>query len=147
MEWENKLLSVHAEQWIVDQVIALDWYDGPRSGMCILAFPAAEFAFEIVDEEPNSDGLDLRIVRLKELPTNSVASFAADLERFGSGPRSKPVWCPIWTFPNEQARQQAEKLVKSLENRARPTDLLISTTDMVHIRSCWQAKAAMEISP
>jgi hypothetical protein len=146
MDWESKLLSVPADHWIVEQVVALDWYDGPRSGLCALADPLAEFIFEFVDEEHNPDGLDLRIVRLKELPTGSVASFAAELERLGPGPVNKPVWSPIWSFPSEESRRQADDLFKAFENRARPTDLVISTADMVQIQNCWKAKATVATS-
>ncbi len=146
MDWEKKLLSTSTDHWIVDQVVILDWYDGPRSGLCVLANPPAEFIFEFVDEEPNPDGLDLRIVQLKELPIGSVNSFAAELEHLTNGPMTKPVWSPCWVFPTHDAQDRAEKLLESLQGLSRRTDLLISTIDMVKFQNCWPAKAAVETS-
>jgi hypothetical protein len=147
MEWERKLLAVPPDEWKVEQVIALDWHDGPRSGLCALSNPVAEFVFELVDEERDPDGLDLRVVQLRELPAGTVASFSAELQQLGPGPATKPVWAPIWRFPSRQARCQADSLVQSLQVRSRLTDLMIATTDMVTIQKCWHATPAHYTNP
>src|SRR6478672_1716466 len=104
MDWEDNLLSVPTDQWRTDQGIVLDWYDGPRAGVGALANPAAECFFDCVDEQHNPDGLDLRIVRLKELPIGSVAALAGELARLGLTARASPVWVPVWRFPMEEDR-------------------------------------------
>ena len=135
---ENKLLTIPATQWVVSQVVTHDWYDGPRQGCCLLAYPAVEFIFDLVDEEHDPDGLDMRIVQLKELPPGSVVSLVEALQELGLGPAVKPVWVPTWSFPTEQARQQAETRIETLEAGARSTNLLVSTTDMTHFTHCWK---------
>src|ERR1017187_1348185 len=123
---EDVLLSIPSAQWIVAQVVVFDWDDGPRQGLCVLAEPAAEFVFELVAEERNPEGLDMRIVRLKELPPNSVAQLTSALGQLGLGPVNKPVWIPIWRFPSEEDRGRIEQAIEFLESAARRTDVLVS---------------------
>jgi hypothetical protein len=135
---ENTLLAAPTSQWLVDQVIVLDWYDGPRGGLCALAHPVAEFFFEFVDEIYNPDGLDMRIMRLKEISAGSTVQLASELTKLGLGAGGKPIWAPVWIFPTEAARDQAETLIKTLESHTRLTDLLISSADMKQITACWK---------
>ena len=137
MDWEEKLLAMPVDQWLVKQVVVLDWHDGPRHGLCALTNPAVEFFFDLFDEEYNPDGLNLLIVRLKELPLGSVVQFASELNKLGPGPVNRPVWIPVWKFATADARCHAEELVEALKARARKTDLLISTPDMTEFTGCW----------
>ena len=134
MEWEAKLLADSPEQWVVDQVIVFDWYDGPRRGWCALARPAIEFVFECVEEQPNPDGLDLRSFRIKELPAGSVAQALAVLRYLG--PTDTPIWCPIWRFPSAESREQTESALQDIELHARATDLVVLSTDMERFIEC-----------
>jgi hypothetical protein len=78
MNLEEALVSVDFNQWKVRQVIALDWYDGPRDGLCALATPDCEFAFDLLDERFNPDDMDSRLFRLRELSSGSVDSAFQD---------------------------------------------------------------------
>src|SRR5437879_3883044 len=144
MAWEDKLLAIPTDQWLVDQVVVLDWYDGPRAGLCALANPAAEFLFDWADEETNPDGLDLRIVRLKEIPPGSVAAFARELERLISTPAAKPVWAPVWRFSTAEAHRRAEEMAETVQSQSRVTNLLLATPDMVHFTNCWRNQLTQE---
>jgi hypothetical protein len=55
MSLEHKLLSTPVDQWTVRQVVVLDWYDGPREGVCSLASPGGEFFFELLAERPSDE--------------------------------------------------------------------------------------------
>lgn len=92
MRFETILESIPPVHWETDQVIALDWYDGPRAGLCALAQPCAEFFFEMEDEKHNPDGLDDRLFRLRELPIGTLQKATEVLKPLGAS--SKPVWAP-----------------------------------------------------
>jgi hypothetical protein len=136
---ERELLSTPVEQWVVDQVVVLDYYDGPRGGVCALVKPAVEFVFECQAEQPDPDGLDMRIMRVRALPPQSVARLASGLNSLGAGSVHRPIWCPVWRFPSAELRGKADELVKDVEAAATVTDVLIATTDMVSFGACWKS--------
>ena len=68
MKLEQLLGSLPCQKWQTRQAIVLDWYDGPRQGLCALDKPGGEFVFEILDERVNEQGLDDRLFRLRALP-------------------------------------------------------------------------------
>jgi hypothetical protein len=45
-----------ASEWEAEQVIVLDGYDGPRSGVCRLEHPAIQVSFDLLDDTWASDG-------------------------------------------------------------------------------------------
>jgi hypothetical protein len=69
----KNLLGFPAESWVIDQAIALDWYDGPRAGLCRLRTPSLEFAFEVLAERPTVDGMDERLFSLSLLPEGATS--------------------------------------------------------------------------
>ena len=48
--FEDVLASQPCANWQTQQVIVVDWYDGPREGLCHLAQPASEFYFVVLAE-------------------------------------------------------------------------------------------------
>jgi hypothetical protein len=122
MSLEKVLLAVPPQQWVTRQVIAFDWYDGPRSGACALSHPPAEFFFDLVAERWNEDGLDYRLFRLGELPQGTVLEMEAAYSE----------------FQTEALRSGAQKKLKSLETRARPTSIIVLTQDMKTFQGCWE---------
>jgi hypothetical protein len=126
--FETQLLSVPTSEWIIDRVVVLDWYDGPRQGFCALAHPSVDFVFDVVDEIYKPDGLDMRIMQLKELSTGSVGRLIAELTQLG--------WGSAGITPEADAR--AREIIDALENRAEQTCLLIASTDMKQITACWR---------
>ena len=135
MAWEDKLLAIPSDQWVVDKVISFDWHDGPLQGWCSLTNPLVDFVFECVEEQHDANGLDVRKFHVKELPSGSVDKALALLAPILGSPR-KPVWCPIWKFPNEHKRSEVEQIIDSVAGRARATNLLITTADMNRFASC-----------
>src|SRR5437763_152297 len=112
MNFEERLLAVPVDQWSVSQVVAFDWYDGPRSGICAFAHPAVEFYFDVVDERYNPDGLDDRLFRLSELPPGSLNRAQAAMRELGKP--ATPIWSPTWKFPSEPIRANAEREIKDI---------------------------------
>jgi hypothetical protein len=139
MTWEDMLLAAPTDQWVVEQIIAFDWYDGPLQGWCSLAQPPAEFVFECVDHQHNPNGLDARTFQIRELPTGSVANALAMLEPFLGSPR-KPSWCPIWNFPSQVTQAEMEQYLHTVENNARKTNLLVTTVDMIRFTNCTRSR-------
>src|SRR5262245_38660422 len=89
--------------WRVDKVVVLDWYDGPRAGLCRLRTPQAEYSFELVDERPTDDGLDDRLFALSLLPPGAMDRILPLLHF--AGPPVLPVWVPCWA--SSDARELA----------------------------------------
>jgi hypothetical protein len=137
MSLEELLAKVRVEQWKAGLSIVYDWYDGPREGICRLDEPAVEFFFSLLDERSSPDGLDDRLFRLSELPAGSVADAQSALRELGHP--TGPVWIPVWRFPSEAARQQADQLLRAIESAKRPTSLVLHTRDMVEFLGCWDA--------
>src|SRR5688572_25483495 len=98
MKLEALLRSVPVDQWVVQDVIAFDWYDGAREGVCSLARPGGEFYFELLDERLNPDGVDDRLFRLSELPTGSVAELRS-----------------VWQFTKPEDPQRAKEVMRRLD--------------------------------
>ena len=111
------------------RIIALDWYDGPRSGLLQCEVCGREFRFELLDERlDEGDGPDLRVYSLAPLPAGSIAKVVAALA--GTHPPAWPVWAPIWTFPDPEAKAAAEASVdRVIEQAARP-ELVVVTRDL-----------------
>jgi hypothetical protein len=135
MSLEQLLTGAPVGRWKVGQAIAFDWYDGPRAGICRLAEPGGEFFFSLLDERPSPDDLDDRLFRLSELPTGSVDQALSALQLLGHP--TGPVWIPVWRFPDEEARQQTERVLKAIEGSGRPTSLVLHTRDMTEFLGCW----------
>jgi hypothetical protein len=133
---EPALRSLPAPRWTTRQAIVFDWYDGPREGVCALSNPPGEFRFELLDERPTADDLDDRLYRVSALPAGSVDEIVSALHDLG-GPTG-PVWVPVWKFPTDEARQQAERCLESVLVRGQPTPLVIRTPDMLRFLGCWQ---------
>src|SRR5207248_66436 len=96
MSLAAQLAAAPVARWRTRRAVVLDWYDGPREGVCALAEPACEFYFELLDERPTADDLDDRLFRLSALPPGSVAALLACLA--GQGEPAGPVWVPVWRF-------------------------------------------------
>src|SRR5262245_14834799 len=125
MRLEALLQSVPPDQWSVQDVIAFDWYDGPREGVCALAHPQVEFFFALLDERINVNDVDDRLFRLSELPQGSVA-----------GLRS------VWQFTTEEDRRQALQAARDLVSAGRPTSLVIRAQEFGQVRGCWNVDRA-----
>jgi len=137
MNLEYLLCGTPADQWIVEQVVVLDWHDGPRHGFCALAQPHVEFIFDLVDELHNPDGLDMRVFRLKEIPCGSVRQVVTELQPLG-GP-CKPIWAPVWKFPAKDIQDRVDTLIGKLESQAKASEILVTTPDMQRFLTCEKA--------
>lgn len=135
MALEEILLSCPAELWKTGQAVVFDWYDGPREGVAMLAFPECEFTFELVEERHNPDGLDDRLFRLRELPVGSVQSVLRLLSRLGEP--SKPVWAPVWRFATKTERHFADRAIDQVLAGARETGLAVLSQDMKQFEGVW----------
>jgi hypothetical protein len=136
IELEAALQSMPVEQWITRQAVVFDWFDGPRQGVGALAAPTCEFFFELLDERPTEDGLDDRLFRLSALPAGSVAEIVTTLHELGAP--AGPVWVPVWRFPSEAARQQADQFVANLLMQRRPSTIVVHTRDLLHFLGYWR---------
>lgn len=136
MNFEDLLTSMPVEEWKVRQVVALDWYDAPRGGLCALSRPEVEFCFELLDERYDPDSLDDRLFRLSELPVGSVDGVLDAVKDVGRPVNS--VWVPLWRFPTEAKQLRAEQRIRDIQAAKRPTCLVIFSKDMEEFLGCWR---------
>ena len=135
MNLETFLATIPVSEWETKLTIVLDWFDGPREGICSLSNPVAEFYFELLDERPTADDLDDRLFRLREIPPGSVNEVLFLIRDLGSP--TNTIWVPVWKFSDEKAKQKAESYLENLRTNARPISIIISTPDFIHFRGCW----------
>lgn len=134
--FEKRLLSVPIADWQVGQIVVFDWYDGPREGICKLVHPQCCFYFASLEEQTAEDDLEDCSFRLNEVPADAVEQAVTILEELG--PPTKPTWVPIWKFPSEDARLNAEHKLDVLLAHQQKTSLIVQTPDMIHFLRCKQ---------
>lgn len=142
MDAERRLLTTPPASWRVERVIALDWYDGPRQGLCRLADPEVEFVFRLLAERTTPDDLDDRVFAVERLPAGSVASAVAALAPFGS-PRNA-TWVPVMRHPDRNVREESKAALDAIQRRATSTPVVFYTRDFETFLGCWSADAASE---
>jgi hypothetical protein len=89
---EGALSSLPPKHWQVAQVVILDWYDGPRTGLCKMAKPQCTFHFALLDERLLPDDLDDRVFRLSEASEDTMEQVLFILGALG--PRRVPSGFP-----------------------------------------------------
>ncbi len=128
MKLEELLTSVPVGQWQAGNQYSLEWYDGPREGVCSLNVPGGEFYFKLLDERYNPNGCDDRLFRLSELPAGSVAELLSVV--------------PVFAGREESAQREADQRLQTILSRRRPTTLVIWTQDMLEFLGCWNIDQA-----
>lgn len=131
-------MTIHlpaAPDWKADQIIALDWYDGPRSGVCRFNVPALEASFELLDERPTIDDLDDRLYYLRRLPAGSVQELATSLLTQCGAPQA-PTWSPIWPT-DTGARTALDQVVSKILERGQDMDVILLSRDFQRILQVW----------
>jgi hypothetical protein len=133
---QDALTPLPPQAWVAGQVIVFDWFDGPRQGVARMARPECEFAFELVAERNNPDGLDDRLFRVSELPASSVTKVLDAIRSLGNP--GSVVWVPVWKFGSEEERLRADKEIDRILSRQKDTGLVIYSRDMATFLGCWQ---------
>jgi hypothetical protein len=142
MNIQESLLSLPCEEWAVDQAVVFDWFDGPRHGVVRLAKPECEFAFEVLAERYNPDGLDDRLFRVCGLPAGSVAEVLTSIRSLGAP--ANVVWVPVWSFESEEQKLRADRRIDDVLSRQESTGLVIYTRDLLTYLGCWRDDRAGE---
>jgi hypothetical protein len=131
---EKQLGSFSPETWKTDQVIILDWMDGPRYGVCRLEKPSCEFVFDCVYESNDGEGLETRFFGLRELPTGAVQKLIMALSRLGTP--TGTIWVPRWSFATEQEKEDAEATVDQILSLSSRSTLAVQTDDFRSFLRC-----------
>ncbi len=142
MNMQDTLATLPPKEWVVDQVVVFDWYDGPRHGVARLAKPECEFAFDMLEERHNPDGLDLRLFRVNELPTGSVGLVLNAIRCLGA-PANK-VWVPTRKFESPEDQIQADQEIDRILSQQAPTAIAFCSSDMITFAECWEGDRAGE---
>jgi hypothetical protein len=100
------------------RVIALDWYDGPTSGVLQLGDAGPVYRFAMLDEHQLPADTEVRVYGLYPLPPGAFERLAGAISSHMT-PRW-PVWVPLWQFPADEARQAVENLTDGILKQAGP---------------------------
>lgn len=136
------LTEYPAECWVADQSVVLDWYDGPRAGLCRLRTPRIEFVFDLLAERATPDGLDDRLFSIGIVPNGTVTRLTEELT-FAGAPTS-PVWVPMWQGTPEQLRD-ANRAVVEAKSSAKEPRFVVSSSDMTSFRGLIKVDEFSEI--
>lgn len=130
------LLALPAKEWRVQQIVAFDWQDGPRDGICALAKPKCSFYFSVLNIRMIPDDLDDCLFRVSTIAPNAVDHTISVLSDLGSP--TSPVWVPRWNFSTDKSGSVVEGYLDDLLANRKETDLIIRSSDMVHFLGCWE---------
>lgn len=134
------LIDTPCTDWKVDQVIVLDWYDGPHAGFARLKFPVVEFQFELLAERPTEEGLDDRLFVVKAVPVGTLQTLLAIC--LFAGEPAKPIWSPRWESNDPSDLERAEAAIAAAEDSAIATTLVIRSSDFEVFQGCWDIGSA-----
>ena len=129
------LLAIPPSEWITRQVVILDWYDGPRAGLCALAHPPCCVWFQIVGEQINI--LGEKLFQLHMAPPAAMDELLDTLSELG--PPRVPSWGVIWRFETERAEQEADKYIHALLQGLEPSSLFVQSYDLLRFSNAWNA--------
>lgn len=134
------MTTIAPAEWQMDLTIVLDWYDGPREGLCSLRFPRAEFYFKTLAERPTEDGLDDRIFSIAAIPEGTVLTIRT-LLAFAGAPTA-PVWAPRWESAVGGEIERANLAVARAIEAARETTLIVRVTGTMQFVGVWSVPTA-----
>jgi hypothetical protein len=129
----NPLLDILIHRWVADQVICLDWHDGPRDGFCRMIVPSVELVFHLLAERLRRDGLDDRLFSVELLPSGTIAEM---IQSFASVGNTR-VWTPQFRGTAEEAI--ADAAIAKAMSLARPTDIVFKTNNFDVFDGVWTA--------
>jgi hypothetical protein len=96
------------------RVLALDWYDGARSGLAEYDGHRTLFQFQLVSPDTSEPWA----FALRASPIEHLTDLDEVLKPLGR-PRY-PVWVPLWRFESEREKDRAEALVKMAMESSSP---------------------------
>jgi len=139
----EELTATPPEHWQTEQVIVLDWYDGPRAGLCRLRSPVAEFQFELRAERATEDDLDDRLFSIAMLRAGAFAE-VLDASKFLGTP-ARPIWVPRWESCDKEALERADQAVEHAKQQAIATPFVVRTRDFVSFSGLWKVAKADDV--
>jgi hypothetical protein len=134
----KQILSIPPSNWILSQVIVLDWYDGPKSGFYNVENSDILFFFELFASYRSHDTDDF-LFRLYILPYTSMAKVIHIISPLGLPNRK--IWVPIWKFKSSDEQRDIEKQLDTLILNKQPTSLIIRTLDFKKILGVWELES------
>lgn len=106
------------------QILALDFYDGPTSGILQCANCSATYYFDMLDWDEDHQ---IRIFRLAMLPQGSLEQCVAVFARFEAP--DWPVWVPWFrSSPSDEARDAVDRELEFILKKARPAELVVASS-------------------
>ena len=116
----------------ITRLIALDYYDGPTSGLVSLSGNDwnRPFYFELISWD---EGRSRRVFALAELPNDTILDDLTNALGPSSHPR-RPIWFPSWTFETEAEKTAAERIVEQAKSeRSRAMSVMCGPDNLAWI--------------
>ena len=129
------LMSVSIDQWKVSQVIALDWQDGPREGICVLERPACQLYFDTLAEQWLGSRFGDRLYRLHRLADDALQR---TLLAFGVPvPPHSPTWAPHGEYASDAEQTRIETAIEAIVGSAEFVGVAVRSPDMLVFSEIW----------
>ncbi len=107
----------------IASILALDYYDGPSSGV----FATSGGACYLFDSVARDEKRDLFVFCIAAFPkTSNQAEQIQDILK-PYIPKKSPVWIPIWKFPDLEAQQRCELQINKILSSALPYSMKLVT--------------------
>lgn len=135
LQLQNIFSSLPPEDWRVKQIIVLDWYDGPREGLCEMLQPHCCFHFKLLAEQIIKGRVVDNLFCVSEAPMDAIVKMLDYLSELGHPTNS--TWTPIWNFPNEFSKLEAERKIDALLSNLIKANIILQTKDMDRFSGYW----------
>jgi len=127
--------DVPVSEWIVGQLIVLDWYDGPTGGLCALLQPRCTVYFEMVAQNWVDGTFRDRLFRLTVTRDDALPRY---LKAHGLDVApSHPSWAPAAEYHNESHRRAVEEAVDAILHGTTPGTVFVRSSDMLTMSELW----------
>jgi len=127
--------DIPVAEWTVEQLIVLDWYDGPTGGLCALTRPRCTVYFEMVAQEWANGTPGDRMFQLTVMRNDALLRY---LKSHGlvEAP-SKPSWAPAAEYRDESHRRAVEEALDAILRDTAPGTMFVRSKDMLTILELW----------
>ncbi len=124
------------KDWRVEQIVVLDWYDGPIEGF-ISILGGCHFHYKLIAEKFNSEDLDDRYFRFIRITPDEYHSV---IQILFPEPSSREV-LGSHLVPREldpQHTRQLQRFLDGVRHRSSNDDLVVWTQDMKQFLAAWR---------
>lgn len=131
---EKTLLTTPPSVWRASQIIALEWLDGPRGGLCRFDVPSCTFYFEVVADQWLSGTFGDKLYRL-QLVDNDALTKVVNAYGLEEAPH-QPIWAPHGSI-DDVVEERVNSTLEKILATSTSLSMLIRSKDLLTISEVW----------